>query len=117
MALADAIDLLTCPYCRGPLVLAPGGRAVRCAEEHSFDVARQGYLNLHTGRAPKNADTTAMVAARDRFLTAGPYAPIVDRLVKLATALAAREAIRLLEVGPAPGTTCRGCWTGWRRPG
>ena len=52
------------------------GATWRCAAGHSFDIARQGYVNLLRRAAPENADTPEMLAARDRFLVAGHYAPI-----------------------------------------
>lgn len=84
--LADVIDLLRCPHCEGALELGEG--TARCAEGHSFDVARQGYLNLLPGDARTgSADTAAMVRARVEFLATGHYAPIAD-----AVAYAAVEA-------------------------
>jgi 23S rRNA (guanine745-N1)-methyltransferase len=75
--LADAIDLLRCPHCGGTLELGDG--VARCGEGHSFDVARQGYLNLLPGDARTgSADTAAMVRARAEFLAAGHYAPVAD---------------------------------------
>lgn len=85
--LADVIDLLRCPLCHDPLDLAE--RAVRCARGHSFDVARQGYVNLLTGSSPPGtADTPAMVAARDSFLSAGHYAPLAARIAELSQSAA-----------------------------
>jgi 23S rRNA (guanine745-N1)-methyltransferase len=73
--LADVIDLLRCPHCGYPLELE--GRVARCAAGHSFDVARQGYLNLLPGNARTgSADTAAMVRARADFLARGHYEPI-----------------------------------------
>jgi 23S rRNA (guanine745-N1)-methyltransferase len=46
-----------------------------------FDVARQGYVNLLAAKAPVTGDSAAMVAARDEFLSAGHYAPIVAATV------------------------------------
>jgi 23S rRNA (guanine745-N1)-methyltransferase len=84
--LADVIDLLRCPHCGEGLEL--GGGTVRCPAGHSFDVARQGYLNLLPGDARTGtADTAAMVRARVAFLAAGHYAPIADA-VAAAAALA-----------------------------
>jgi 23S rRNA (guanine745-N1)-methyltransferase len=107
MAVVDVLDLLACPLCRQPLAPALGGRAVCCPDGHSFDLARQGYLNLLGAKAPRNADTAAMVAARDRFLSAGHYAPIADRLLGLASEAlggrAARGEPRALEVGAGTG--------------
>ncbi|MEV4454854.1 putative RNA methyltransferase, partial [Microbispora sp. NPDC049633] len=71
--LADVIDHLVCPACGTAIHLADG--SVRCARGHSFDVARQGYVNMLT-RPAGTADTPAMVAARARFLEAGHYAPL-----------------------------------------
>ena len=74
-ALAAAVTYLRCPSCAGPLSLS-GGR-LACGRGHSFDLARQGYANLTAGRTgPGTADTTAMVAARDRFLGGGHYQPL-----------------------------------------
>lgn len=63
--IAEAAQLLRCPHCRGDLTLE--GRALRCPEGHSFDLARQGYANL----VPAPGDTAAMVQAREAFLGAG----------------------------------------------
>ena len=63
--LADIVDLLHCPVC-GDALRETGG-ALRCAAGHSFDIARQGYVNL----VPAPGDTAAMVTAREAFLGAG----------------------------------------------
>ena len=102
VAISDVVDLLACPHCRAPLGVVEDARSVRCEQGHSFDVARQGYLNLAGGTAGHNADTPTMVAARDRFLSAGPYRPVVDRLLELART-AAPASPRLLEVGAGTG--------------
>lgn len=81
--LSAAVDLLLCPHCGSPLRLGDG--SVACAERHSFDVARQGYLSLLAGDAATGtADDAQMVGARDAFLTSGAYAPIADAVVAAA---------------------------------
>lgn len=73
--LADAVDLLRCPHCGAPLSL--DDRALRCAADHGFDVARQGYASLLPGDADTGtADTAAMIGARREFLDRGLYEPI-----------------------------------------
>ncbi|MEV2236995.1 putative RNA methyltransferase [Micromonospora sp. NPDC049891] len=69
------VDRLRCPVCGERLSIAPVGtsHALRCPRRHSFDIARQGYVNLLTGRAPHSGDTAEMVAARADFLAAGHY--------------------------------------------
>jgi 23S rRNA (guanine745-N1)-methyltransferase len=81
--LADVIDLLRCPHCGGGLELGEG--TARCAEGHSFDVARQGYLNLLPGDARTgSADTAAMVRARAEFLAGRHYVPIAEAVASAA---------------------------------
>ena len=93
---AGALGWLACPVCAA--TLAREGSALRCAAGHSFDVARQGYVNLLRRAAPENADTPEMLAARDRFLGAGHYAPIAAAVADLA-----RGAGRIVEVGAGTG--------------
>jgi 23S rRNA (guanine745-N1)-methyltransferase len=82
-ALAAAAAYLRCPVCAGPLDL--GGCRLACGRDHSFDIARHGYVNLTAGRAgPGTADTSAMVAARARFLGRGHYRPLAAALQSLA---------------------------------
>jgi 23S rRNA (guanine745-N1)-methyltransferase len=76
--LADVVETLMCPVCRGHLALETN--ALRCPAGHSFDIARQGYANLLSGNVrPGTADTPEMVRARDAFLGAGHF----DALVRL----------------------------------
>ena len=79
MAIEQVIDLLVCPLCAGGLRLDL--RQVRCVSGHTFDVARQGYLNLSGRGTPRNADTSAMVAARERFLAGGYYEAIAGAVL------------------------------------
>ncbi|GEN29164.1 23S rRNA (guanine(745)-N(1))-methyltransferase [Halovibrio variabilis] len=70
---------LACPLDGEPLELE--GSVWRCAMGHSFDIARQGYVNLlpvQQKRSHDPGDSKAMVAARQRFLNAGHYQPIAD---------------------------------------
>lgn len=91
-----AIGLLACPVCGAHLERTD--RVLRCAERHSFDIAKQGYVNLLRGPAPANADTAEMVAARDRFLQGGSYRPIADAVRDAAPTTGA-----IAEVGAGTG--------------
>jgi 23S rRNA (guanine745-N1)-methyltransferase len=57
----------------------------RCANGHSFDNARQGYVHLlpvQNKRSLAPGDSKEMVAARQRFLSAGHYQPIAAAVVQ-----------------------------------
>ncbi|RAO16226.1 putative RNA methyltransferase [Micromonospora noduli] len=93
------LDRLRCPVCGEPLTEATAGTtgALRCPRRHSFDIARQGYVNLLAGRAPHVGDSAEMVAARADFLAAGHYDPISAALSDAAT-----EAAGRLRASPTP---------------
>jgi 23S rRNA (guanine745-N1)-methyltransferase len=93
--LAEAVDLLRCPVCGD--ALAEGAGALRCARGHSFDVARQGYVNL----LPGAGDSAAMVEAREAFLGAGHLRRLAEELAKEATAVSAPGVV--LDVGAGTG--------------
>ncbi|MEV6690036.1 putative RNA methyltransferase [Micromonospora sp. NPDC051196] len=80
------VDRLRCPVCGEGLTTVTAGtaHALRCHRRHSFDVARQGYVNLLTGRSPHGGDTAEMVAARAQFLEAGHYDIISTALAEAA---------------------------------
>lgn len=76
---------LTCPVCGG--VLARADRTLRCARGHSYDLAKQSYVNLlmrNQSSDKRHGDDKRMVAARQAFLDAGWYAPLRDALCALA---------------------------------
>ncbi|MFG1801938.1 putative RNA methyltransferase [Micromonospora carbonacea] len=97
------VGRLRCPVCAEPLTGAAAGaaRALRCPRRHSFDVARQGYVDLLAGRAPHAGDTAEMVAARADFLAAGHYDPVSAALA--ATARAALEDTPAADGGAESG--------------
>lgn len=102
MGLDAASGILACPHCRQPLAITPP--TVRCPAGHSFDVARQGFVNLSGAPEPANADTPDMLAARGRVLQAGLFGDV-------AAVVAAQVAgcQRLLEVGAGTAYYLRRC--------
>lgn len=79
----DVVPYLACPHCG--LALTRMDRSVHCAAGHSFDIARQGYVNLLPGDAhPGAGDTLAMVQARERFLASGWYRPVAGAIIDAA---------------------------------
>lgn len=94
---------LTCPVCGG--TLADAGGALRCGAGHSFDKAKQGYVNLllraqSGGR--RHGDDKRMVEARRAFLDTGCYAPLRDALCALALEFT-DGPVRLLDAGCGEG--------------
>ena len=76
---------LLCPLC-GKELTKRDKRYV-CEKNHSFDIARQGHVNLlpvQNKRSLNPGDTAQQVAGRRSFLDGGYYAPIRDALCQLA---------------------------------
>jgi len=94
--------LLLCPVCGDPL--AARDRVVRCATGHSFDIARQGYVNLLPGGASTGtADTAAMVAERASFLAAGNFEPIATAVAGVTVERSADVPGCVLDAGAGTG--------------
>ena len=75
---------LACPIDGLPFDIAE--KQLRCPNGHSFDIARQGHINLllvQQKRSRHPGDSKAMVTARTAFLQTGVYAPIAEKLVEI----------------------------------
>lgn len=91
-----------CPVCGGELTRE--GKALVCASRHSYDIARQGYVNLLVVQQKHSlapGDTREQVLSRRAFLEAGFYAPISDALNRAALDYGASG--ELLDVGCGEG--------------
>ena len=93
---------IRCPICGEQL--NPVDRQYLCPRNHSFDIARQGYVNLLTVQQKHSlnpGDTREQVLSRREFLEAGHYAPIADALVQAAGKW--NISGRILDVGCGEG--------------
>lgn len=63
--------LLRCPICKNEL--EKQGRSAVCKNNHCFDYAKQGYLNLLLKQSKDHGDNKQMVQARTDFLNQGHY--------------------------------------------
>ena len=94
---------LICPICTNTLTRLD--RSYVCPNRHSFDIARQGYVNLLTVQQKHSlnpGDTREQVLSRRSFLEAGYYTPISDALIETAR-----------ELGLAGPILDVGCGEGW----
>lgn len=85
---------LLCPVCGQPL--SRSERTWRCENNHCFDQARQGYVNLLTvdrKHARHPGDTRDQVAARREFLDGGFYAPIAETVCRLLSPYAPKTVL------------------------
>lgn len=76
---------ILCPICGE--VLEKRERSFLCGNRHSFDIARQGYVNLLPVQQKHSlhpGDTSQQVRSRRAFLEGGFYEPIADAVCNLA---------------------------------
>ena len=91
-----------CPICGQEL--KKSDRSYICEHNHSFDMARQGYVNLLTVQQKHSlnpGDTREQVLSRRSFLEEGHYAPIAQTLIETAKELGITGPI--LDVGCGEG--------------
>lgn len=96
---------LICPVCRQRLKL--NGKSCVCKNSHSFDIARQGYLNLllvQNKHSLNPGDTPQMLKARRSFLNSGKYLPICESV---------SEALKKYSPSSEPVVIDSGCGEGY----
>lgn len=72
--------VLICPVCGDALQLGgPQMRSLVCSVGHSFDLAKQGYVNLYRGK-PMNEYTKESFQERQVILQRGMYAHLLEEI-------------------------------------
>jgi 23S rRNA (guanine745-N1)-methyltransferase len=62
---------MRCPICKEKLVKE--NKTLKCINNHSFDCAKQGYVNLSRKQTKNHGDNALMVKARTEFLEKNYY--------------------------------------------
>lgn len=76
-----SLNIYKCPICSD--VLYQNDNQWQCAAKHSFDIAKQGYVNLlpvNKKRSKEPGDSKPMLQSRRIFLNSGYYAPLAEGL-------------------------------------
>ena len=80
--------MFLCPICKKVLIKEAG--CFKCESNHSFDIAKSGYINLLNPGKMNNAkagDSKEMIRARTTFFECGAYSKIKDRLCQITSSL------------------------------
>ena len=97
------VQPLTCPVCHQPLKKGEG--SLLCNQNHVFDLAREGYINLMVGhKRPKiQGDDKVMLAARRRFLGKDYYQSLSDAINKIVLGHLPEQNAVVLDIGCGEG--------------
>ncbi len=109
---------MICPICGK--TLTRGEKSFSCIKRHSFDLAKQGYVNLLPVQNKKSlhpGDTKEMLLARREFLNSGIYMPICSSVTETAYKLLKNTANpQIVDIGCGEGyyttaikNTVKGC--------
>jgi len=91
-----------CPICSSDLTL--NNKTLKCVNNHSFDFAKEGYVNLLPVQNKKSkdpGDNIEMVQARRNFLAQGHYAFLQSAVAEKVASLPAKKII--LDLGCGEG--------------
>jgi 23S rRNA (guanine745-N1)-methyltransferase len=94
---------LRCPIDHSTFDLSGG--SLRCEQGHSFDIAKQGYVNLLSAadkRSKDPGDSREMIRARREFLESGHYGPVAAHLVERLAPLLRDDSL-LVDAGCGEG--------------
>jgi len=99
--------LYICPVCEGALQLHQSGKSYACPKQHSFDLAKEGYLNLlpvQHKHSKEPGDSKQMMIARREFLEAGFYEPMAKAIAMIIDLNPPKDqGMRLLDLGCGEG--------------
>lgn len=97
------ISCYVCPLCDASLQLNSLVKSYICENNHHFDLAKEGYLNLlpvQHKRSAEPGDNKQMMQARREFLEAGYYEPMAKAVTMM---IDANQATHLLDLGCGEG--------------
>ncbi|WFQ80313.1 23S rRNA (guanine(745)-N(1))-methyltransferase [Xenorhabdus sp. SF857] len=93
-----------CPLCHSSLLFA--NHQWRCENNHQFDCAKEGYVNLlpvQHKRSKEPGDSVEMMQARRAFLHSGHYQALQQKTVELLGEYLPESAETLLDIGCGEG--------------
>jgi 23S rRNA (guanine745-N1)-methyltransferase len=97
------ISCYLCPICAASLQLNPCAKSYACENNHHFDLAKEGYLNLlpvQHKHSSEPGDNKQMMQARREFLDAGHYEPMAKAVAMM---INAKQPKHLLDLGCGEG--------------
>ncbi len=93
-----------CPSCSKALI--SNGKTYRCENNHTYDQAKEGYVNLLLAQHKKSknpGDNDEMIKSRQAFLNKGYYTSLSSTIVKIISSMDKGFNQNILDIGCGEG--------------
>lgn len=97
------VSYFICPVCDCELTL--NGKTYQCINNHCYDKAKSGYVNLYLSQTKKekvHGDDRAMLLARRNFLDKEYYKPLLDKILDIIIKFLKHDGV-ILDAGCGEG--------------
>lgn len=96
--------ILKCPICDSSMKIQDL-KSLACSNRHSFDIAKQGYLNLMTHHIKTNYDKSLFEARRNVIVESDFFKPFNTEITKLINKYTASKSnLSLVDMGSGEGS-------------
>lgn len=97
-------SILKCPIC-GLSVEVQNLKSITCSNRHTFDIAKQGYLNLMTHPIKTNYDRSLFEARRKVIAESSFFSPLHTEIIKTINAhSASKHELSFVDMGSGEGS-------------
>lgn len=96
-------EILQCPHCHQPLKVIEE-KSLKCEKNHTFDVAKQGYVNLVSNGIKTAYDKTLFDSRYEIISSIGLYDELQKELVATITKNLNKENISIVDIGCGEGS-------------
>lgn len=98
--------VLICPVCKELIENKEQARTYKCINNHCYDLAKQGYLNLLMSNQKKSnhpGESKEMITIRREFLDKGYYKPVSDQVNIMTSEYLDKQNGTVLDLGCGEG--------------
>src|SRR5690625_3928539 len=97
-------DLLKCPICDSSIKVQDL-KSIVCTNRHTFDIAKQGYLNLMTNHIKTNYDRALFEARRKVIMESSFFSPFNKAITTVINEYTpSRKELTLVDMGSGEGS-------------
>ena len=96
-------DTLICPFCHEVLKVEEE-RSLKCSKNHTFDIAKQGYVNVLSNAVKTSYDKDLFTSRYEVIRNIGFYSELQDELKKAIEKHITKEKMTILDIGCGEGS-------------